>query len=121
MKILVDTNVILDTLLYRVPFYDDSRVVHSLVEQGNITGYISSSAMTDIFYLSRKELKDTGSAVSAGCLSTQGGAAARGTNAPQKQQGCQWKQFVGHKKYSFWFYCQLCFFIVCLTYVRRTF
>jgi predicted nucleic acid-binding protein len=60
MKVLVDTNVILDTLFYRAPFYDDSHIVYTLVEQRRITGYISSSAMTDIFYLARKELKDTG-------------------------------------------------------------
>ena len=59
MKVLVDTNVILDTLFHRAPFYDDSRALYTLVEQGRITGYVSSSAMTDIFYLARKELKDT--------------------------------------------------------------
>ncbi|MDR2589251.1 MAG: PIN domain-containing protein [Spirochaetales bacterium] len=59
MKVLVDTNIILDILFHRAPFYDDSRIVYTLVEQGRITGYISSSAMTDIFYLARKELKDT--------------------------------------------------------------
>jgi hypothetical protein len=37
MKVLVDTNVILDTLLYRAPFYDDSRIVYTLVEQRTIT------------------------------------------------------------------------------------
>jgi predicted nucleic acid-binding protein len=59
MKVLVDTNVILDTLLYRAPFYDDSQAMYALVEQRLITGYISSSAMTDIFYLVRKEVRDT--------------------------------------------------------------
>jgi predicted nucleic acid-binding protein len=58
MKVLVDTNVILDVLLRRMPFYDNSRVVYDLVEQGRITGCISSSAITDIFYLTRRELKD---------------------------------------------------------------
>ena len=60
MKVLVDTNVILDTLLHRAPFYDDSRAMYALVEQGRITGHVSSSAMTDIFYLAHKELKNTG-------------------------------------------------------------
>ena len=64
MKVLVDTNVILDTLFHRAPFYDDSRALYTLVEQGRITGYVSSSAMTDIFYLANREFKNTGTVYS---------------------------------------------------------
>ena len=60
MKVLFDTNVILDALLHRVPFYEDSRAVYKLVEQGQITGCVSSSAVTDIFYIAYRHLKDTG-------------------------------------------------------------
>ena len=60
MKVLVDTNVILDALLHRDPFYKDSGAVYDLVDQGQITGCVSSSAMTDIFYLLYKAHKDTG-------------------------------------------------------------
>jgi predicted nucleic acid-binding protein len=60
MKVLIDTNVILDVLLKRAPFYANSGAVYALVEQGMIDASVSSSAMTDIFYLVRKELKDTG-------------------------------------------------------------
>ena len=60
MKVLVDTNVILDALLHRDPFHKDSGAVYDLVEDRKITGCVSSSAMTDIFYLAHKELKDTG-------------------------------------------------------------
>ena len=60
MKVLVDTNVILDVLLHRVPFYGDSRAVYDLVEERKISGCVSSSAVTDIFYLAHRELKDTG-------------------------------------------------------------
>ena len=60
MKILLDTNVILDVLLHREPFYEDSSAVYDLVERRRITGFVSSSAMTDIFYLLYKAYKDTG-------------------------------------------------------------
>ena len=54
MKALIDTNVILDVILRRVPFFADSWAVYNLIEQRKCTGCISSSAMTDIFYLARK-------------------------------------------------------------------
>ncbi|MDR2476208.1 MAG: PIN domain-containing protein [Treponema sp.] len=60
MKVLLDTNVILDVLLHREPFYEDSRAVYDLVERHEISGCVSSSAMTDIFYLLYKAIKDTG-------------------------------------------------------------
>jgi predicted nucleic acid-binding protein len=50
MKVLVDTNVVLDVLLNRSPFYANSRAVFELGEQKRITGYISASSITDIFY-----------------------------------------------------------------------
>jgi len=53
MKVLVDTNIVLDVLLHRNPFFDCSRVVFELVEQKRIIGCISSSAFTDIFYLAQ--------------------------------------------------------------------
>jgi predicted nucleic acid-binding protein len=58
MKILVDTNVILDALLQRPDFYDNSRAVFKLVEQRYIDGGISASAFTDIFYLVNKKIKN---------------------------------------------------------------
>jgi predicted nucleic acid-binding protein len=60
MKALLDTNVILDVLLHRDPFYKDSSIVYNFVERRKFTGCVSSSAITDIFYIAHKELKDTG-------------------------------------------------------------
>jgi len=54
MKVLLDTNVILDVLLNRYPFYQDSFVIFQLADQGRISGYLSASSITDIFYLLRK-------------------------------------------------------------------
>jgi predicted nucleic acid-binding protein len=64
MNVFVDSNVILDVLLHREPFYKDSRAVYDLVELHEINGCVSSSAITDIFYLSHRELKDTGTVYS---------------------------------------------------------
>jgi len=54
MKVLIDTNVILDVLLERHPFYHNSFIIFKLVDQERISGFLSASGMTDIFYLLRK-------------------------------------------------------------------
>lgn len=55
MKVLLDTNVILDVALERQPFFEDSETVLSLVEQKQIEGYISASSFGDLFYIIRRE------------------------------------------------------------------
>jgi predicted nucleic acid-binding protein len=59
MKVLIDTCVVLDVLLNRSPFYTNSRAVFELAEQKRITGCISASSITDIFYIVNKEFKDS--------------------------------------------------------------
>jgi predicted nucleic acid-binding protein len=58
MNVLVDTNVILDVLLKRVPFYADSYAIVELADQEIIHGWVSGSAITDIFYLANKTYRD---------------------------------------------------------------
>jgi predicted nucleic acid-binding protein len=41
VKVLLDTNIIIDDALEREPFWDASEQVLSLIEQGTIAGYIS--------------------------------------------------------------------------------
>jgi len=55
MKILIDTNVILDVLLNRYEFYANSRLVFELVEKNQVIGCISSSVITDIFILRKRK------------------------------------------------------------------
>jgi len=55
MKVLIDTNVALDILLNRL-HYADSIAIIELAEKGDVEGYISASAITDIFYLSQKDI-----------------------------------------------------------------
>ena len=51
MKIMCDTNIIIDVLLEREPFVEDSCKVLSLCEEHKINGFISASSITDIYYL----------------------------------------------------------------------
>lgn len=59
MKIMCDTNVILDVLLEREPFVNDSCKVLSLCEEHRIDGFVSASSVTDIYYLVRKYTHST--------------------------------------------------------------
>lgn len=56
MKILIDTNVILDVLCNRQDFVDDSLKVFKYCEANQITGYISALSIPNIVYIMRKEL-----------------------------------------------------------------
>jgi len=54
MRVLIDTNVALDVLLKRSPFYQDSFAIFQLADRERIQGRISAVSVTDIFYLLRK-------------------------------------------------------------------
>ena len=54
MKALVDTNVVLDVILQRSPFYHNSLGIFQLVDQGHISACLSATTMTTIFYVLRK-------------------------------------------------------------------
>ena len=57
MKILIDTNVVWDVILERQPFYNFSAKVLELADKG-VDEYISAAAITDIYYLAYRDLKD---------------------------------------------------------------
>ncbi len=59
MKIMVDTNIIIDVLLEREPFVEDSYKLLSLCENHKIDGFVSASSITDIYYLVRKHTHST--------------------------------------------------------------
>ena len=63
MNVLIDTNVILDVMLRREPHYEISAKIILLSEKGYISNYISASAVTDIYYVVKKELKNKDIAV----------------------------------------------------------
>ena len=55
MRVLIDTNIILDWLMCREPFHDDSRLVMKECMFGDLKGYISAHTLTDLFYILRKD------------------------------------------------------------------
>ncbi len=54
MRILFDTNIILDVLLGREPFVNASAELMSSAERGEISGYLCASTVTTLFYLASK-------------------------------------------------------------------
>ncbi|MHC5612860.1 MAG: PIN domain-containing protein [Nostoc sp.] len=46
MKVLIDTNIIVDVALDRDPFFTDSEQVLRFVERQEIEGYISASTIS---------------------------------------------------------------------------
>ncbi len=56
MKVLFDTNVILDLMLDRAPFAEVSERLVSSAESGLLTGCISATTVTTIHYLAAKVL-----------------------------------------------------------------
>ena len=55
MKILIDTNIALDILLHRQG-YTNAALIFSFSKRNIVKGYISASAITDIFFLSKNDL-----------------------------------------------------------------
>ena len=58
LNILIDTNVVLDFILHRQPFYT---AAENIIETANlkiISAYVSASSVTDVYYLVRRELRD---------------------------------------------------------------
>lgn len=59
MKILVDTNVIMDALTGREPFREVAEQIFLLAANRIEDIYITASSATDIYYLVRKYLHST--------------------------------------------------------------
>ena len=62
MRILFDTNIILDLLLDREPFSQDAQTLVSKVEKGEITGLLCATTITTIHYLVKRSYSQEKSA-----------------------------------------------------------
>lgn len=62
MKILIDTNIALDHLLEREPFCREAEKIIGLT-RGGVGVYLSASSITDVYYITRKILRDKDSAM----------------------------------------------------------
>lgn len=58
-NLFIDTNVLLDVLDHREPFYKDSAAIWSLAEKGKVRGYISAISFNNIYYILRKQQNHT--------------------------------------------------------------
>lgn len=57
MRVLVDTNIVLDFLLQREPFFQDAELLFQAIESGQVISYVTATTLTDIFYISRKHTR----------------------------------------------------------------
>jgi len=54
VKVLFDTNIVLDIALNRKPFVEQAALLWRLAEQKEIMAGLSNTSITDIFYIVRK-------------------------------------------------------------------
>lgn len=54
MRILIDTNVVLDFLQEREPFVEDATKLFEKIDAGEIEGFIAATTITNIYYIVRK-------------------------------------------------------------------
>lgn len=48
---MIDTNIFIDVLTAREPFFQNARSVLKLCEEKKVQGFLSASAVTDLYYL----------------------------------------------------------------------
>ncbi len=56
MKILIDTNVLLDAITNREPFYQDAQSIINLMLDNKVEGFITANSITDIYYIAKKHM-----------------------------------------------------------------
>ena len=54
MKILLDTNILIDYLTIREPLFDEADQIVQLCTDEKLEGYVAAHAITDLFYILRK-------------------------------------------------------------------
>jgi len=55
-KIFIDTDIILDLMAKRQPFYENAAAIFSLIEQGKIKGFTSSLVIANLYYILSRQL-----------------------------------------------------------------
>lgn len=56
VRVLLDTNVVLDWLLDRAPWADEALPLWQARDTGRLIAYIPASVLTDIFYIARRHV-----------------------------------------------------------------
>jgi predicted nucleic acid-binding protein len=55
MRILLDTNIILDIALKRKPHYSNSSKLFQLIDNTDLKAFLTANSITDIYYIIKKE------------------------------------------------------------------
>lgn len=55
MKVVFDSNIVIDALKPNPPFAEEASKLLKLASAKKITGYLTANSLTDIFYVLRKE------------------------------------------------------------------
>ena len=58
LNLLIDTNIALDFILKREPFFESSTKVILLTERINVNEFVSATTVTDICYIAKRHLKN---------------------------------------------------------------
>lgn len=56
MKILVDTNVVIDALIGRQPYFDNADKIIKLCADQKVQGYLAAHSIPNLFYILRKSM-----------------------------------------------------------------
>ena len=56
MKVLIDTNIIIDYATHREPFAEQAQKIFELVNNSEIEGFIAAHSIPNLFYILRKSL-----------------------------------------------------------------
>ena len=59
MKVLIDTNVVLDFLLERKPFVEAAADLFEKIDNGQVKAFIAATTITNIYYILRKSSSST--------------------------------------------------------------
>ena len=54
MRVLIDTNIVLDFLQEREPFVEDAARLFEKVDAGEVEGLIAATTITNIYYIVRR-------------------------------------------------------------------
>jgi len=54
MRVLLDTNIVLDALLDREPWNENAKAIWQAHLHGELAAHITANALTDIFYIARR-------------------------------------------------------------------
>ena len=59
MKVLIDTNVLIDYMAEREPYFEDARKILFACGQNKIEGCIAAHSVSNIFYILRKHIPES--------------------------------------------------------------